>query len=237
MIGCDCPVCTSSDPRDKRNRASVAIQLPANTPAKPRVILIDTPPEFRLAAIANDLKRVDAVLVTHAHADHILGMDDLRRYNRILGTAITCRANAEAIAILRTIFHYAEGTRAEPGRPRIVFEPIQQQAQICGATVIPIPLAHDKQQILGFRIGRFAYCTDCSGIPQASKDLLAGLDLLVLGALRYSPHPAHFNLDQALEVIKQLRPNRTLLTHIAHEMSHATLMAQLPANVEPAYDG
>ena len=232
MIGCDCPVCRSDDPRDRRFRASAAVTLPAG-----RVILIDVSPEFRLAAVAAGLPRVDAVLLTHAHADHILGMDDLRRYNETAQAAIPCFGDADTIATTRDVFSYARPPYVSPDRPALAFETIEGPTTIAGVEVIPIPLTHDQRTIFGYRIGRFAYCTDCSAIPAASFDLLADLDLLVLDALRYTPHPAHFNLAQALEAVERIRPQRTLLTHIAHEISHAATSSELPDGVELAYDG
>jgi len=237
MIGCDCRVCRSDDPRDKRFRASVAIRLPPGPPTDGRVILIDISPEFRLAAVACRLERVDAVLFTHGHADHIMGLDDLRRYNNIIERTIPCYADAGTLEILKRCFGYAARGYDHPDRPSISLEPIDRPRDICGVPVLPVPMIHGRTPVLGFRIGRFAYCTDCSVIPESSMALLADLDLLVLDALRYTPHPAHFNLAQALEVVGRLRPGRTLLTHVAHEMGHAEASAKLPASVELAYDG
>ncbi len=237
MIGCDCPVCTSSDPRDKRNRTSVAVQLPAEPPTNGRVILIDTPPELRLAAVANAIRHVEAILITHAHADHIVGMDDVRRYNNIANGTIPCYANLLAEQTLRTMFAYADRPYLHPHVPSLGFRVITEPTRICGVTVQPVPLMHGKRTILGFRIGRFAYCTDCSGIPAESMAMLADLDLLVLDALRFTPHPAHFNLEQALAVVERLQPKRALLTHIAHEIGHAEVSATLPDGVELAIDG
>jgi phosphoribosyl 1,2-cyclic phosphate phosphodiesterase len=237
MIACDCPVCRSDDPRDRRNRACVVLRLGAGEGGGGRAILIDSPPELRLAAIANDIRRVDAVLLTHAHADHILGMDDLRRYNNILGGTIPCHASRQTIEIVRNVFGYAERPYDNPDRPSLAFAAIDGPTEICGLSVVPLPLLHGRTEVLGFRIGRFAYCTDCSGIPPATLPLLEGLDLLVLGALRYRPHPAHYNMEQALAAVRTIRPRRTLLTHIAHDISHASLSAELPAGVELAYDG
>jgi len=237
MIGCSCPVCTSADPRDKRNRAAAVVRLPAAGPANGRVILIDTPPELRLSAIALGLRQVDAVLFTHGHADHILGMDDLRRFNNLLDGTIDCYADADTVATLRRVFGYAERPYDNPDRPSVTFSALDGPADVCGVTVTPVPLMHGRRRILGYRIGDFAYCTDCSAIPAASRPLLEGLELLVLGALRITPHPAHFNIAQALEAIEKIRPRRALLTHIAHESTHADLAAMMPDGVEPAYDG
>jgi len=232
MIGCSCAVCTSGDPRDKRNRAAAAVRLTDG-----RVILIDTPPELRISAIATGLRRVDAVLFTHGHADHILGMDDLRRFNNLRNGTIDCYANADTVATLRRVFGYAERPYDNPDRPSVTFSVLDGPAEVCGVTVTPIPLRHGRRGIFGYRIGDFAYCTDCSAIPEASWPLLEGLDLLVLGALRITPHPAHFTIAQAVEAIERIRPRRALLTHMAHESTHADLAAMLPDGVAPAFDG
>jgi len=236
MIGCDCEVCRSTDPRDRRYRSSAVIQLPHKSPYDGRVILIDAAPEFRLAAIEVALPRVDAVLFTHAHADHIMGLDDIRRYNNITQQTIPCFTDRPTMETLQSCFAYALGNHINVGRPSLSLELIDAPREICGVTVTPIPLMHGEDVILGFRIGRFAYCTDCSGIPDSSVPLLEDLDLLVLDALRYTPHPTHFNLSQALEVIEQLAPRRALLIHIAHEIKHETTSAELPPNIEIAYD-
>ena len=237
MIGCDCPVCRSDDPRDRRFRASVAVSLPQGGPTGGRAILIDAAPELRLAAVACGLQRVDAVLLTHSHADHIIGLDDLRRYNNISGQTIPCYADAATLDVVRRCFGYALGPYEHPDRPSLSLETLDGPREICGATVIPVPLIHGRPRILGFRIGGLAYCTDCSAIPSESLPLLEDLDVLVLDALRYTPHPTHFNLAQALEAAGTLRARRTLLTHIAHEILHAKTSAELPPGVELAYDG
>ena len=232
MIGCTCPVCTSADPRDKRLRASVAVTLPDG-----RVIVIDVAPEFRLAAIASDLPRVDAVLFTHSHADHIMGLDDIRRYNNISSGTIPCYADAPTQEILRRCFGYAVGPYKNVDRPSISLHDLAAPVDLCGVRVEPIPLMHGRVPILGFRIGGFAYCTDCSQIPPESMETLAGLDLLVIDALRYTPHPTHMNVQESLAAIEAIGPRRALLTHIAHEIGHAELEAKLPPHIRIAFDG
>lgn len=236
MIGCDCSVCRSDDPRDKRCRASVAVRLPSGEPTRGRVILIDVSPEFRLAAVANRLERVDALLLTHAHADHIMGLDDLRRYNDMGRMTIPCYGNAETVDRTRDCFSYAEREFRHDGWPCVRFEVMDAPTDVCGARVTPVPLLHGRQEILGFRIGDFAYCTDCSGIPAPSRELLADLDVLIIDGLRYTPHPTHFNIAGALDAIADLRPRHAVLTHIAHEVSHAATSAELPDGVELAWD-
>jgi phosphoribosyl 1,2-cyclic phosphate phosphodiesterase len=237
MIGCDCPVCHSSDPRDKRFRTSVAIGLPAGGPTAGRVILIDTPPEFRLGALACNLRRVDAILFTHAHADHIMGLDDIRRYNDIAHASIPAYGDQACLDTVRRCFAHLDRPFTGDGWPSVDFRTMEIPTEVCGLDVVPIPLLHGRQQILGYRIGKFAYCTDCSAIPDASIELLANLDVLVIDGLRYTPHPTHFNLEQALAVIAALKPRRSYLTHIAHQISHAKTSLELPAGVAIACDG
>ncbi len=232
MIGCECGACTSADARDKRYRASVAVTLPGG-----EVLLIDISPEFRLAAIAHKLPRVDALLLTHGHADHIMGLDDIRRYNNMGGGTIPCWADASTLEVVRRCFPYAVGPYNHPDRPSLSLHELAAPAEICGATVQPVPLIHGRLPILGFRIGGFAYCTDCSEIPSESRAMLAGLELLVIDSLRYTPHPTHMNVEECLATIAKIAPRRALLTHIAHEIRHAELEAKLPPHVRIAYDG
>lgn len=234
MIGCSCGVCRSGDSRDRRNRAAAFLRTGAG-----RVILIDAPPELRLAAVATGLERVDAILFTHAHADHIMGLDDVRRFNDIVRAAIPCYGNAPALERLARVFDYAAMPYdlCHSDRPSLRWELLEAPADIAGLTVEPVPLLHGPLEVLGFRIAGFAYCTDVSEIPPASWKRLEGLGLLVLDALRRTPHPTHFNLEQALEVVARLRPRRTLLTHITHELAHEATNRSLPPNVELAYDG
>lgn len=233
MIACDCRVCTSADPRDKRTRSSVLVEYDG------RSVLIDTPPEFRLQCVANRVCRVDAVLFTHAHADHVTGMDDLRRFNDILRAALPVHGNKETLEHLQRMFGYAFGHNPHYVSAKPTLQPMQVDGpfDLFGRKVIPIELPHGPACVLGYRIGRFAYCTDCSDIPSAAQDMLRDLDVLVLDALRISPHPTHLNLEQAIDWAGRIGARRTLFTHIAHEILHAEIQPTLPAGMELAYDG
>ncbi|NLX05853.1 MAG: MBL fold metallo-hydrolase [Phycisphaerae bacterium] len=233
MIGCFCPVCTSEDSRDVRTRCSVLVEVPQGN------IIIDTPPEFRLQCIAHRVTRVDAVLFTHAHADHIFGLDDIRRFCFMQSGPIPCYGSEKTIRSLQKVFSYAFSDPAETysERPRLVPMVVSGPFSLLDRTVSPLPLAHGRDTVFGFRFGNWAYCTDCSGIPPETAEQLHGLDLLILDGLRYTPHPTHFNVDQALAQIERLGPRTAYLTHIAHEIRHAELAPRLPENVHLPYDG
>jgi phosphoribosyl 1,2-cyclic phosphate phosphodiesterase len=233
MIGCDCAVCTSTDPRDRRSRSSIVVEVDG------RPILIDTSPELRLQCLACNVRRVDAILFTHYHADHVVGLDDLRRFNHLQGEELTCYGDELTVEIVRRMFPYAfEQTPGYPSaKPHLNLSVIEGSFKLFGVEVIPIPLLHGKQPVLGFRFGPFAYCTDCSAIPGSSLALLGGLDVLVLDALRLRPHATHFNLEQAVEVAQKIGAKRTYLTHIAHELPHQKTNAELPDGIELSYDG
>jgi phosphoribosyl 1,2-cyclic phosphate phosphodiesterase len=233
MIGCRCATCTSDDPRDQRLRPSILIEIEGG-PA----LLVDTGPDLRAQALRYDVARVDAVLFTHPHADHLLGLDDIRRYNHLQRATIPCYGNAETLDEVRRVFAYAFAPRQEGGGvPRLDLVPVTGPFAVNGASVTPIPVLHGVLPILGYRVGAFAYITDCSAIPDASWPLLDGVQLLVLDSLRHKPHPTHFTVAQAIEVAARVRPARTLLTHIAHDLCHAETSAALPRGVELAYDG
>ncbi|HMD53597.1 MAG TPA: MBL fold metallo-hydrolase [Phycisphaerae bacterium] len=234
MIGCHCPVCSSTDPRDRRTRTSIAVAYNGH------VVLVDAAPELRLQAVNNYLDVVHAVVFTHAHADHIFGLDDLRRYNTLLHAPLPIYAAPETLASLQRIFSYAFGPRAsdnEVYRPELLPQEISGPFDLFGMTWQPIPLIHGRVKVLGFRVGKFAYCTDCSEIPPDSLRQLAGLDTLIIDALRPRVHPAHLNFAQALEVIAQLQPRRAFFTHLSHDVSHVEIEKTLPMNVRVCYDG
>ena len=233
VIGCNCAVCQSPDPRNKRNRSSILLTTDhAN-------ILIDTATELRLQALRFNITKVDAVLYTHFHADHVFGFDDLRRFNDEGTKAIPVYGNAATIAELRECFSYAFRKTQEGGKKPVVTTHIigPTPTVINGLQIQPIPILHGKLEIYGYRFGKVAYITDCSHIPSESEALLQGLELLILGVLRYRPHPTHFNLSQALEVIARLRPQRTFFTHICHDFDHEQVQRELPPNCYLSYDG
>jgi len=234
MIGCACEICHSPDPRDRRLRPSIYVTV-SNGPA----ILVDTGTDLRQQALTYHVSRVDAILYTHSHADHIMGLDEVRRFNVIQGGAIPAYADPHTAEDLRRTFHYVFDPPAQKGGgvPQIDLRSIDGPFDIDGVHVCPVPLFHGHRQILGFRVGSFAYLTDCNRIPDESWPLLNDLDLLVLDALRYRPHPTHFTVAEALAIVTRLAPRRTFLTHMCHDLSHAVTNAALPVGVELAYDG
>jgi phosphoribosyl 1,2-cyclic phosphate phosphodiesterase len=238
MIGCHCEVCSSKDPKDHRSRPSVLISQAGTR------VLVDTSPELRLQCVANGIDMIEAVVITHAHADHIMGLDDVRRFNALKAGPLDVWAEKAAHETLNRCFGYAF---REPSPDQKVFRPHLIPREINCETTGPFPIGpmtwkpirlfHGNMPVLGFRVGKLAYCTDVNRIPDESWELLTDLDLLVLDALQYKPHTTHFSLDQALEVVERLKPKQARFTHIAHALSHATVNATLPPNVQLAYDG
>lgn len=235
IIGCPCAVCRSDDPRDRRTRASIALRFDTGA-----VVLVDTSPELRLQSLATGLDRLDAVLFTHSHADHVMGLDDVRAFNQRQGNVIPCIGDATTVAALRRIFGYAEippGGERHADRPGVTFHAADGPFDLLGHTVTPIPLPHASIGTLGFRIGNFAYCTDCSRMPDDAVTLLRGLDVLVLGMLRRRPHPAHMSVDESLEAAGRIGAQRTYFTHMCHDLPHAATNAGLPRDKQLAHDG
>jgi phosphoribosyl 1,2-cyclic phosphate phosphodiesterase len=236
MIGCDCAVCRSTDPHNHRYRTSALLRLPHGN------VLIDTGPELRLQLLRANVGVVHAVLYTHYHADHLFGLDDLRPVARHLGHSVPLFCTGEVEGKIRTTFAYCFGPEAESLSagfiPKLRFERIDTKPfKVLGEEVTPIPLLHAHFDVLGFRVRDVAYCTDVSEVPRSSWPLLENLDVLVLDALRYKPHPAHFGLSQALDVIDKFQPRRAYLTHLSHEFDHEEVNRQLPDGVRLAHDG
>jgi phosphoribosyl 1,2-cyclic phosphate phosphodiesterase len=231
-IGCQCAVCASTDPRDQRLRPSVLITL------HNRNFLIDTTPDFRAQALRARIPRIDAILFTHQHADHILGLDDVRPFNFHQGP-IPIFASPETMTSIRRCFSYIfNGDPSESSIPRLETH-VLNGGPFClfGAEITPIPLKHGSQWIYGFRFGPLAYLTDHSEIPEQSLEQLHGLDILFLDALRNRPHPTHTTVQRALQYVEQLAPRRAFFTHVCHELGHAATEAKLPPHVRLAYDG
>ena len=232
-VTCDCDVCTSDDPRDTRLRPSVLLEWNGAS------VLIDTSTDLRAQALRLPIREIDAVLYTHHHADHILGIDDLRIYNWRRGGPIPIYGSAATLErIARTFWYVFEEKKSPHTRPTLERRPVTDAAfELLGRTIQPVPVLHGDLEILGYRVGRFAYLTDVSAIPHSSADLLVDLDVLVLSALRTRPHPTHLSLDQAIAESKRIGAARSLLTHLSHEIPHRAVSANLPEGVELAYDG
>ena len=232
VIGCRCAVCTSDDPRNRRLRPAALVELAAGT------VLIDTATDLRQQALTYGIARVDAVLYTHAHADHIFGLDELRVYNFRQGTTIPCYGPASALAGVRRTFAYAfEPGQEGGGKPQIELLAVDGPFELLGTRVVPVPVRHGEVEVFGYRFGRFAYVTDVNFIPEASFALLAGVEVLVLGALRYRPHTTHFSFAEAFSAAARIGARRTLLTHVAHDVDHAAPTVPLPPGVEIGHDG
>jgi phosphoribosyl 1,2-cyclic phosphate phosphodiesterase len=234
MIGCGCATCQSGDPRDRRLRPSIYVDVPGHAR-----ILVDTSTDLRQQALAHGISRVDAILFTHAHADHVMGLDEVRRFNVLQGGPVVCHASDATWQSLRQTFHYVFA--APPGQgggvPRLDARTIAGPFVVGGVRVVPVPLWHGRMPVLGFRFGAMAYLTDCNAIPDESWALLEGLDVLVIDALRFKPHSTHFSVEEAIEATRRVSPRRAYFTHIGHELRHATVTADLPAGIELAYDG
>ena len=245
FIGCGCDVCTSPDPRDKRTRPSILIDLgarghPSVVADAVRYVLVDTSPDLRQQCLSNGVHRVDAILFTHAHADHVCGFDDIRRFNHLQKTPMVCLGTEATLADLRRMFSYAFAPPKQQGGglPQVRLCTLGGGAfMLGGVEVVPVPLMHGVLPVLGFRIGAFAYLSDCNRIPDTSRPLLDGVTTVILDALRWRPHSTHFSVEEAIAVVADLGATRALFTHISHDLGHAATCARLPRGVELAYDG
>jgi phosphoribosyl 1,2-cyclic phosphate phosphodiesterase len=234
-IGCTCGVCRSSDPHDRRTRPSLMVEWEGHR------IVIDTTPDFRQQALRENITRVDAVLYTHGHADHILGLDDLRplTYTRVTGGAkVPLYANADTARVLKSVFRYVfDQDYKYGGLAQVDLHEINGPIRLFDAVFVPVTVIHGEQQIYGYRFGAAAYLTDFSEIPESSLAQLQGLDILFLDALRYKPHPTHSTVENSLKVVARTQPQRAFFTHIAHDLPHQETNAQLPPNVRLSHDG
>jgi phosphoribosyl 1,2-cyclic phosphate phosphodiesterase len=231
MVGCRCAVCASEDPRDKRSRASILIETAG------KYILVDTSTDLRKQALREHIPHIDAVLFTHPHADHINGIDDLRGFHFIHKRVIPCYGSKETLDVIAANFTYIfKGLEKAGYYPLLEPHAVHEPFVLFGKRIVPVPLVHGFTTATGYRIDDFAYITDCSHIPESSMAKLGGLDTLVIDALRYTPHVTHLNIETALEIVAELRPRRTIFTHLTHEVPYADRV-RLPAGVEFAYDG
>ncbi len=237
QIGCDCTVCRSGDTRDQRTRSGALIETGA------AAILIDTPPELRLQLLRAGTRRIDAVLYTHGHADHVHGIDDLRSFSVMEGAEIPLYGPPATIDQLRATFGYIFDDRVVPtagtSKPRLTLHPLAagQHAVVAGTDVLPLPFTHGSVVVYGYRIGPLGYVTDAKEVDAAAVAQLRGVRVLVLSALWWRAHPTHQSITEAIDVARAVGADRTVLTHLTHETGHVELAAQLPSGVEPGYDG
>lgn len=232
LLACQCKTCLSKDPRNHRTRASIVIQTGRT------VFLVDTSPDLRTQALANDVKWIDATLFSHPHADHLHGIDDLRTFNYIMARPIPCYGNEWTIETIRTRFDYIFhlGQRGG-GKPALDLHILNKRQKIKGVWVQPLELVHGSLPVLGYRINDVAYITDCSYIPDRTFKLLKGLNVLVLDCLRFTKHPTHLNVEEAIEVAKKIKAKKTYFTHMGHEIEYRDFAKSLPPKMYPAYDG
>lgn len=233
VIGCECAVCQSSDPRDTRTRTSAIVHLGEHN------ILIDATPELRVQCLKYHIRHINGVFITHTHADHIFGMDDIRSFNQLQGEPINLWARPGDLEVIDKVFGYACADRAGNNHdlPRLIFNRFESALELFGYTIEPLVLPHGMGSVLGFRVGNIAYCTDVSEVSDAAVAQLQGLDILVLGALRPTPHPKHLSFDQAICAAQKINAKKTYFVHMSHQVSHQQVQDTLPAGIELAYDG
>lgn len=237
QIGCDCAVCHSGDPRDRRSRSAALLEVGGAT------LLIDTPPELRLQLLAAGTRRIDAVLYTHEHADHVHGIDDLRIFSVGRDPPLPVYGAEATLAFLRESYRYIFDPQTTSylgtSKPRLALQLLEAggEREIAGVTVLPLGFEHGHSRVLGFRVGRAAYVTDAKAVGERERGLLRGVELLVLNALWWRPHPTHLSIPEAVATAQAIGARRTVLTHLTHETGHAELAARLPPGIEPGYDG
>jgi phosphoribosyl 1,2-cyclic phosphate phosphodiesterase len=237
QIGCGCPVCRSADARDKRTRSGAVVETASST------ILIDTPPELRVQLLRAGLSHIDAVFYTHEHADHINGIDDLRIFSVRRHEPLPVYGPAETLARVRASFNYIFDDAVRPyegtSKPSLALHPLEANGaiRVAGIEVLPLAFQHGHLRVFGYRFGNLAYLTDVKAIGEREREQLHGLDVLVLNALWWRPHPTHMSIPEAIETARALGAKQTYLTHLTHETGHADLAERLPAGIQPAYDG
>lgn len=233
VIGCSCEVCRSLDYRDKRLRTSIHLDIDGQS------LVIDTGPDFRQQMLRENIGKLDAVILTHAHRDHTSGIDDVRAYNFLQNMNMPVYGTAETLAQIKNDFAYIFGPDNYPGLPRLDLLPITENTfKISNTSITPLPVLHLRLPVLGFRIGNFSYITDANAIPETTHEKLKGTTILVINALQREQHISHFNLDQAIEIVKKINPEKAYFTHISHKMGlHSVVSKELPSNIALAIDG
>ncbi len=235
-LGCACAVCRSEDPRDNRTRPSIGVQFAGE--GAPRCVIVDTGPDFRQQVLRERITRIDAVLYTHSHADHILGLDDLRPLSFGNQEKLPLYADEETQRVLGSVFEYTFSESSKyPHKARVTLQPLRDRTHLFGVDFVTVPLLHGTLPTAGFRFGNAAYLTDMSDIPEASFALLEGLDVLILDALRRTPHPSHSNLESSIRFVEKIQPRRAWFTHLSHDLGHEEVERELPSHIRLAYDG
>ncbi len=233
VIGCTCEVCQSLDYRDKRLRSSIRVEVEGQS------FIIDAGPDFRQQMLRENVRRVDAVIFTHAHRDHTAGLDDVRAYNFLQEMDMPVYGTQSVLDQLKIEYAYAFAKDAYPGIPRLILNLVEKEPfSVNGVTIMPLPVMHLKLPVLGFRFGDFSYITDANHIPDETIEKLQGTETLILNALQIQPHVSHFNLAEAIQMVNRIRPKKTYFTHISHKLGlHAHVEKNLPDGISLAYDG
>ncbi|MEC4682155.1 MAG: MBL fold metallo-hydrolase [Nitrospirota bacterium] len=233
MIGCGCSVCLSPDRRNKRTRSSILVTYAGKN------ILIDTSPDLRFQSLSYSISRIDAVVYTHAHADHVLGLDELRTFNFIMQEEIPIYAPPKALEKIMGMFSYAFSDVNKEGVTRPKLKPLSMPGpvEIFGLPIIPFAVQHGPVMNTALRIGNLVYLTDCNEVPEEARKVLHGASTMIVGAVRYEPHESHFGLEQAVSEIQRVQPKEGYITHLSHRLDHTILESQLPRGIFPAYDG